>query len=60
MDEAVHSAEKALTLSSGSPFYLCAVGAAYAAAGKETQHAMFSINWNRQPHIVTSRLTIAR
>ena len=37
MDEAVRSAEKALTLSSGSPFYLCAVGAAYAAAGKETQ-----------------------
>ena len=36
-DEAVRLAEKALTLSSGSPFYLCAVGAAYAAAGQETE-----------------------
>jgi TolB-like protein/Tfp pilus assembly protein PilF len=36
-DEAVRLAEKALTLSSGSPFYLCAVGAAYAAAGRQTE-----------------------
>ncbi|HEU4765964.1 MAG TPA: tetratricopeptide repeat protein, partial [Pyrinomonadaceae bacterium] len=36
VDEAVRSAEKALDLSSGSPFYLCALGAAYAAAGRET------------------------
>jgi TolB-like protein/Tfp pilus assembly protein PilF/tRNA A-37 threonylcarbamoyl transferase component Bud32 len=36
-DEAVRVAEKALTLSSGSPFYLCAVGAAYAAAGRQTE-----------------------
>src|SRR5688572_29242051 len=36
-DEAVGAAEKALTLSSGSPFYLCAVGAAYAAAGRQTE-----------------------
>ena len=36
-DEAVRVAEKALTLSSGSPFYLCAVGAAYAAAGQQTE-----------------------
>ncbi|HEX3187107.1 MAG TPA: protein kinase [Pyrinomonadaceae bacterium] len=35
-DEAVRVAEKALALSSGSPFYLCAVGAAYAAAGQQT------------------------
>ena len=36
-DEAVRVAEKALSLSSGSPFYLCAVGAAYAAAGRQTE-----------------------
>ena len=36
-DEAVRVAEKALTFSSGSPFYLCAVGAAYAAAGRQTE-----------------------
>ena len=36
-DEAVRVAEKALTLSSGNPFYLSAVGAAYAAAGQETE-----------------------
>src|SRR6185312_8003934 len=37
VDDAVRAAEKALTLSSGTPFYLCAVGAAYAAAGKQTE-----------------------
>ncbi|HEU4712057.1 MAG TPA: protein kinase [Pyrinomonadaceae bacterium] len=37
VDEAVRAAEKALDLSSGSPFYLCALGAAYAAAGRETE-----------------------
>ena len=36
-DEAVRVAEKALTLSSGSPFYLFALGAAYAAAGRQTE-----------------------
>jgi TolB-like protein/Tfp pilus assembly protein PilF len=36
-DEAVQLAEKALSLSSGSPFYLSAVGAAYAAAGQQTE-----------------------
>jgi tetratricopeptide (TPR) repeat protein len=36
-DEAVRVAEKALALSSGNTFYLSAVGAAYAAAGQETE-----------------------
>src|SRR5687767_14882817 len=36
-DEAVRVAEKALTLSSGNPFYLSAVVAAYAAAGQESE-----------------------
>ncbi|HKR15588.1 MAG TPA: protein kinase [Pyrinomonadaceae bacterium] len=37
VDEAVRTAEKALALSSGSPFYLSVLGAAYAAAGRDTE-----------------------
>ncbi len=37
VDEAVRTAEKALQLSSGSQLYVAAVGAAYAAAGRETE-----------------------
>src|SRR6185503_11575987 len=36
VDEAVRTAEKALDLSGGGTFYIAAVGAAYAAAGRES------------------------